>query len=52
MRRAVLGFVILAALLGIYRVNSNAAWIAFLSAATLAVARHIRQCDDAADVSQ
>jgi hypothetical protein len=43
MRRVVVGLVMLVALLGMYLVNPDVAWIAMFSTATVALARHIRR---------
>jgi hypothetical protein len=43
MRHVAVGFVMLAALLGMYWVNPDVAWIALFSTATIALARHIRR---------
>jgi hypothetical protein len=49
--RFYLGVAFLTALLVTFCVNPTAAWVALFSASTLALARHIRQRDDAAEAA-
>jgi len=49
MVRISVGVVVLAALLGTYWFNPNAAWIALFATSTLALARHVRQRDEEAE---
>ena len=49
MVRISVGVAVLAALLGTYWFNPNAAWVALFATSTLALARHVRQRDEEAE---
>jgi len=49
MLRTFLGVTALAALLGLYWLNPQAAWVTLFSVFTLGVARYIRRRDDEAE---
>jgi len=51
MLRISMGVAGLAALLVTYRINPTAAWLALFAAATLSLARYIRQRDEEADAA-
>ena len=48
--RVYFGVALLAALLVTYWVNPTAAWVTVFSTSTLALARHVRQRDDEAEL--
>jgi hypothetical protein len=51
MVRISLGVAILAGLFVTYWVNPTAAWVVLFSTSTLALARHVRQRDEAAEAT-
>jgi hypothetical protein len=51
MMRISVGVGLLAALLVTYWIHPTSAWVALFATSTLALARHVRQCDEEAEAA-